>query len=232
MQDVTDMDTTETRRAAIRQALSLGFAVGISGLAFGATAVTSGLTVWQACALSLLAFTGASQFALAGVIASGGNLLAGTAGALLLSGRNALYGLRLAGVLGERGPRRLLAAQGVIDETTAIAVGQPDRGAARAGFWTSFATLYVLWNLTTLIGALGTGSLADPAALGLDVVAPAAFLAILWPRLAESWRARWTALAGVVIALAATPFLPSGVPVLLAAAAAVGATVLGGEGTK
>src|SRR6202035_5333677 len=103
----------------VRDGVGLGLAVGVSGIAFGAAAVSSGLSTWQACALSLLAFTGASQFALAGVVATGGSLLAGTAGAILLGSRNALYGLRLADVLRARGGRRLVAALGVIDETTA-----------------------------------------------------------------------------------------------------------------
>jgi predicted branched-subunit amino acid permease len=103
------------RPRPVRDGVGLGLAVGVSGVAFGAAAVSSGLSAWQACALSVLAFTGASQFALAGVIASGGGLLAGTAGAILLGSRNSLYGLRLADVLRPRGPRRLLAALGGSD---------------------------------------------------------------------------------------------------------------------
>src|SRR5450755_5042304 len=114
----------------VRDGLGLGLAVGVSGLAFGAAAVGSGLSAWQACALSLLAFTGASQFALAAAVAGGGSLIAGTAGAVLLGSRNALYGLRLADLLRVRGGRRLLAAHGVIDETTAVALAQPGAAAA------------------------------------------------------------------------------------------------------
>src|SRR5215469_5909708 len=139
----------------VRDGIGLGVAVGISGVAFGAAAVSSGLSAWQACALSLLAFTGASQFALAGVVAAGGSLLAGTAGAILLGSRNTLYGLRLAEVLQPRGPGRLLAAQGVIDETTAITLTQPDHAAGRKAFSATFCTLYLTWNLATLAGAIG-----------------------------------------------------------------------------
>ncbi len=162
--------------------MALGLAVGISGLAFGAAAVSSGLSPVQACAMSLLTFTGASQFALAGAVASGG-LAAGVAGAVLLGSRNTLYGLRLAGLLRVRGPARLLAAHGVIDETTAIALAQPTPAAARTGFRATFATLYVTWNLATLVGAVGAGRLGSPQSFGLDVVGPAAFLALIWPRL-------------------------------------------------
>ncbi|MGN9839436.1 AzlC family ABC transporter permease [Nonomuraea sp. H19] len=220
------MDQTTQRSAAVRDGLGVGLAVGLSGLAFGAAAITAGLTVPQACVLSLLTFTGASQFALTGAVGAGGDLVAATASALLLGGRNTLYGLRLADLLRVRGPRRLLAAHGVIDETTAVALAQPTPQAARAGFTATFAALYVTWNLTTLAGALGTSSLGDPGALGLDAVGPAAFLAILWPRLAASRELRLLAAAGAAIALCATPFLPAGVPVLLAALPTIGAALV------
>lgn len=213
------MEQTTHRSAAIRDGLGVGLAVGLSGVAFGAAAITSGLSVPQACVLSLLAFTGASQFALTGAVGAGGDLLSATSGALLLGGRNTLYGLRMADVLKVRGPRRLVAAHGVIDETTAVALAQPTPQAARAGFATTFGTLYVTWNLTTLAGALGTSALGDPGMLGLDVVGPATFLAILWPRLTASAELRLLAVGGVAIALLATPFFPPGVPVLLSALA-------------
>ena len=155
----------------------LGLAVGVSGLAFGAAAVSSGLSAWQACALSLLAFSGASQFALAAAVAGGGGLAAGTASAVLLGSRNTLYGLRLAGLLRVRGAARLLAAVGVVDECTAIALAQPDAAASRAGFRATFVSIYLTWNAATLAGAIGAGRLASPQDLGLDVVGPAAFLA-------------------------------------------------------
>ncbi|TDD18484.1 AzlC family ABC transporter permease [Nonomuraea diastatica] len=213
------MEQTTHRSAAVRDGLGVGLAVGLSGVAFGAAAVTAGLSVPQACVLSLLAFTGASQFALTGAVGAGGDLVAATLGALLLGGRNTLYGLRLADLLRVRGPRRLVAAHGVIDETAAVSLAQPTPEAARTGFATTFAGLYVTWNLTTLAGAYGTSFLGDPDMLGLDVVGPAAFLAILWPRLAKSAELRLLAATGAVIALCATPFLPPGVPVLLSATA-------------
>ncbi len=216
---------------AARDGIALGLAVGTSGLAFGAAAVASGLSVAQACVLSLAAYTGASQFALAAAVAGGGNLVAGTASAVLLGSRNGLYGLRLASLLGFRGPFRLLAALGITDESTAVALAQPaggqrGRAAARAGFLATFGSLYLTWNAATLAGALGAGRLGSPGSLGLDVVGPAAFLALLWPRLRDGRTERAVALAGAVIALAATPFCPPGLPVVLAAAAALGAALL------
>ena len=205
----------------VRDGIALGLAVGVSGLAFGAAAVSSGLSAWQACALSVLAFTGASQFALAGVIASGGSLLAGTAGAILLGSRNSLYGLRLADILRPRGPARFLTALGVIDETTAVTLAQPDPASARTAFSATFCCLYLTWNLATLGGALGAGRIGSPQTFGLDVVGPAAFLALIWPRLRAGRTERLVALAAVAIALGTTRLLPVGVPVILASTAAL-----------
>ena len=212
----------------VKDGLTLGIAVGTSGLAFGAAAVSSGLTAVQACVLSLLAFTGASQFALAGAVAAGGSLAAGTASAILLGSRNALYGLRLAGLLEARGAGRLLAALGVIDETTAVTLAQPDGTSARAGFRATFVSIYLTWNLATVLGALGAGRLGSPQDLGLDVVGPAAFLALIWPRLRAGWTERGVGVLGAAIALAATPLCPPGVPVILAASAALAGALAAG----
>ncbi|MGI9009287.1 MAG: AzlC family ABC transporter permease [Streptosporangiaceae bacterium] len=209
----------------VRDGVLLGAAVGVSGLAFGAAAVSAGLSVWQASALSLLAYTGASQFALAGTIAGGGSLLAGALGAILLGSRNALYSLRLSDLLRVRGLARLLAAQGVTDESTAVALIQPDRASARAAFGATFASLYLTWNLATLAGAIGAGRIGSPQSFGLDVIGPAAFLALIWPRLANGRTERAVAAGGALIALAATPLLPPGAPVILAAAAALAGTL-------
>jgi predicted branched-subunit amino acid permease len=208
----------------VRDGVLLGLAVGVSGLAFGAAAVSAGLSTWQACALSLLAYTGASQFALAGVIAGGGSLIAGSVGAILLGARNGLYGMRLAGLLRARGPVRLITALGVTDESTAIALAQRDRPTARAGFRATFITLYLTWNLATLAGALSAGRIGSPQSFGLDVIGPAAFLALIWPRLRSSGTDRAVALLGAALALAATPLLPPGAPIIVAALAAIAGT--------
>jgi predicted branched-subunit amino acid permease len=225
MADIAQEPPASPAAHAARDGVVLGLAVGTSGLAFGAAAASSGLTVAQACVLSLLAYTGASQFALAGAIAGGGSLAAGVAGAVLLGSRNGLYGLRLAGLLRARGPRRILAAHGITDESTAVALAQPGPAAARAGFWGTFTSLYLTWNLATLAGAASAGRLGSPAAFGLDVVGPAAFLALLWPRLREGRTERGVALAGAIVALGTTPFIPPGLPVILAATAALGAVL-------
>lgn len=205
----------------MRDSVGIGVAVGAAGLAFGTTAVTAGLSPAQAVFTSLFAFTGASQFALVGVVAGGGSLVAGVLGALLLGARNTLYGLRLADVLEWRGVRRAVAAHGVIDETTAVTLAQPDRASARLAFTTSYTVLGAFWVATTLVGAAATDRVHDIDALGLDVVGPAVFLGLLWPRLRAGGPSAWLVSGlGAGAALAATPFLPPGVPVLLAACTA------------
>lgn len=194
-------------------------AVGLSGFAFGVTAAGAGISVLQACVLSLLVFTGASQFALVGALAAGGNPFTAAAGAFFLGTRNAFYGLRLSQLLALPRPVRPLAAHWVIDETTAVALAQPDRKSARLGFTVTGLSLYVLWNLTTLLGALGAEALGDTDAWGLDAAGPAVFLALLAPMLKTATERAVAALA-VVLGLGLLPVLPAGLPVLVAALAA------------
>ncbi|SFL97534.1 Predicted branched-chain amino acid permease (azaleucine resistance) [Streptomyces pini] len=206
-------------RAVARDALGVGVAVGLSGFAFGVTSAGAGLSLAQTCALSLLVFTGASQFALVGALAAGGGPLTAAAGAFFLGTRNAFYGLRLSSLL--RLPRavRPAAAHLVIDETSLVALAQRDRRAARIGFTVTGITLYLLWNLTTLLGALGAAALGDTAAWGLDAAGPAVFLALLAPMLRTAAE-RATAGLAVLLGLGLLPVLPAGVPVLVAALAA------------
>lgn len=211
--------TSRDDRAVIRDALGVGLAVGLSGFAFGVTAAGAGITVAQACVLSLLVFTGASQFALVSALAAGGSPFTAAAGAFFLGTRNAFYGLRLSSLLRLSPGARLAAAHWVIDETYVVAVAQRDRHAARLGFTVTGATLFTLWNLTTLLGALGAEALGDTKAWGLDAAGPAVFLALLAPMLRSAVE-RATAGLAVVLGLGLLPVLPAGVPVLVAALAA------------
>ncbi|WSZ61168.1 AzlC family ABC transporter permease [Streptomyces canus] len=205
--------------AVVRDALGVGVAVGLSGFAFGVTSAGSGLTLTQTCALSLLVFTGASQFALVGALAAGGSALAAAAGAFFLGARNTFYGLRLSQLLALPRVLRPFAAQWVIDETAAVSLAQPTRRSARIGFAVTGLTLYVLWNLTTLLGALGADAIGDTRAWGLDAAGPAVFLALLAP-MVKSGTERVVAGLAVLLGLGLLPVLPAGVPVLAAALAA------------
>ena len=216
--------SSAVRSATVRDAIGLGLAVGLYGAAFGAAADTAGLNVWQAVSLSALMFTGASQFALVGVLGAGGGALAAVGSALLLGTRNTVYGVRLVPLLQPRRVlRRLGLAHWVIDETTAMSMAAPDRVLARVAFLATGSSIYLLWNAMTVVGALGAAALGGTARAALDAVVPAAFLALLWPRLRrtfpEAATQRKVALGGAVVALALTPFVPPGVQVIAAVVA-------------
>jgi len=198
-------------------ALGIGVATGVYGVSFGVLAVAAGLSPAKACAMSLLVFTGGSQYAAVGVIAAGGTAATAVVNALLLAVRNTAYGLSLASLLRGSWARRALGAQLVIDESTAMARAQAEPDAARGAFWLTGATVFVCWNLGTLAGALAGSGIGDPARYGLDAMFPAAFLALLAPQLRQAG-APAAALAGALIAVVALPLTPAGVPVLAAAA--------------
>lgn len=202
----------------VRDALVLGAAVGVFGVSFGVLATTAGLTTAQACAMSLLAFTGASQFAAVGVVAAGGSTASALGSALLLAARNAAYGVALAPTMADRRlGRRLLAAQLVIDESTALATAQPERRAREGAFWATGLSVFVLWNLGTLLGAVAGDAIGDPETFGLDAAFPAGFVALAVPHL-RGRRGRVAAVAGAAIALVLIPLAPAGVPIVAAAA--------------
>lgn len=208
------------RREVVRTALYVGGATGAYGISFGALSVASGLTVLQTQALSLLLFSGGSQFAVVGVLGAGGSGVAAVATSTLLGVRNGLYALQTSRFLGVSGVRRLAAAQLTIDESTAVGVAQPERPAQRLGFWLTGIAVFLGWNLMTLAGALVGNAIGDPRTYGLDAAAAAAFAALLWPRL-RSGDASATAVIAVFVALLTSPVLPPGVPVILAALAAL-----------
>jgi 4-azaleucine resistance transporter AzlC len=218
---VTEPETEpDDRRRIIRDSLGVGIATGTYGVSFGAVSVGAGLDVLQTCALSLLMFTGASQFALVGVLASGGAPVSGALAALLLGTRNTLYGLRLAPLLGWSGRRRVAAAHLLIDESTAMSVSRTTTADARTGFLTTGISIFVLWNLFTLVGAVAGTAIGDPRTYGLDAAVGAAFLALLWPRLRER-RNLVVGLLAALVALGAVPVTAAGVPVLVAGGVAL-----------
>lgn len=208
---------------ARQQAVAVSIATGAYAISFGALSVAAGLDLWQTMALSLLVFSGGSQFAFIGVIASGGTAAGAVLTSTFLGVRNGFYGVGLAPVLRPMGGmRRVWAAQMTIDESTAVALAQPadNLGARRAGFWWTGVGVFVLWNAVTVVGAVAGSHIADPADWGLDAAAAAAFLGLVWPRLA-SRRAQAVAGASAILALALTPVAPAGTPILAAAVIAV-----------
>ena len=212
--------TPSPRRAIVRQSISIALAVLPFGVAFGVTADRAGLSLAETMGFSALVFTGGAQFAAVSVLGDGGNVAAAVVAGVLLNLRLLAFGVVLARVL--VGPlwSRLLLSQLVIDETTAVATGQDDRDHARFGYLVCGITLFVLWNLATVAGFSVLGGADDVIeTAGIDVTIPAAFLALLWPRLAEVDQRR-AALAGAAVALVLTPFAAPGLPVIAAAVAA------------
>lgn len=210
-----DEEVSAAPRETFRDALSVALTVGSYGVAFGAAGVAAGFSVLQTCIFSLVAFTGASQFAAVGVMAAGGTALSAIAVATMLSTRNTLYGLQMAPRLRVKGLRRVAAAHLTIDESTGVALTQVPRGirAVRHGFWLTGAGVFVFWNIFTLVGALGAKALGNPAAWGLDAAVPAAFLGLLWPRLTTTFL-RVVAATSMAFALLVTPWLPAGLPII------------------
>jgi predicted branched-subunit amino acid permease len=200
----------------IRDAVGIGVASGAYALSFGAISIAAGLSLAQTCALSILMFTGASQFAFVGVVGAGGSAWAGAATAMLLGSRNALYGLRLSSLLNVSGLRRVAASHFVIDETTAMAIARDTPPESRFAFWATGFILFSFWNVGTLIGALATQVIPDPKALGLDAAPPAAFLALVAPRL-RGREPVAIAIGAAIVVLAVLPFVPPGVPLLIVA---------------
>lgn len=216
---------TGADRSITRDALAIGAAVGVFGATFGVLAVAAGLTPLQTQAMSLLVFTGASQFAAVGVIESGGTPAAAVGSALLLAARNGLYGVSLSRYVRGGRLRRLVGAQLVIDESTAMATAHPE--ATPRAFWVTGLSVFGFWNLGTLLGALGGEAIGDPTTLGLDAAFPAGFVALMAPHLRRR-DGRVAAAVGGAVAIVTVPFVPAGVPILLAAVGVVPGYLVGG----
>lgn len=200
-------------RDVVRASVVIGVASGIYAVSFGVLSVSAGASVLQTCLLSLLVFTGASQFSAVSVISAGGSVASAVSGGLLLAARNGVYGLALSPSIKGSLARRMLAAQFVIDETTAMTSAAPDQRSKDWAFWSCAVMLFACWNLGTLVGALA-GSSIDPETFGLDAAFPVVFVAMVAPHLATR-SGRRAALIGAAVTIVLTPFLPIGLPILL-----------------
>ncbi|MEY4900286.1 MAG: hypothetical protein RI895_708 [Actinomycetota bacterium] len=212
------------RKEIIGNAISIGVAVAMYGVSFGALGTTTGLTIPQTMALSLLMFTGASQFTLVSTLASGGTALTAVIASWLMGTRNAAYSMRMTPILKTRGFGRLVAVQLTIDESTAMGLAQDETAyegrASRLAFWATGLSVYVLWNLATFIGAVSVSAIGDPKTFGLDAAIAAGLFALVWPQIKSRIEIA-VALGGALIALTLTPFVSPGIPVLAAALVAV-----------
>ena len=207
------MSINQKKNPVDRTALSVAFTVGLYGAAFGAAGVTAGFSILQTCLLSILLFSGASQFAVVGIMGAGGSAISAIATATLLGFRNALYGLQMAPILKVGGLKRVLAAQITIDESTAVATLQENDEDRKRGFYVTGIGVYIFWNLFTYLGALGASTIGDPSVWGLDAAVPAAFCGLIWPRLKNKTQFLVSAIA-IAWALLLTPIAPAGIPII------------------
>jgi predicted branched-subunit amino acid permease len=218
--NTNSVDWQSARKEIVRNAASIGVAVAMYGVSFGALGTTTGLSIPQTMALSLLMFTGASQFTLVSTLASGGTALTAVVASWLMGTRNAAYSMRMNPILKTKGPGRLVAVQLTIDESTAMGLAQDEEAfdgrASRLAFWATGLSVYLLWNLATFIGALSVSTIGDPKSFGLDAAIAAGLFALVWPQI-KSRIDLSVALGGALIALALTPFVSPGIPVLAAA---------------
>lgn len=199
--------------AVERTSLSVAFTVGLYGAAFGAAGITAGFSILQTCLLSLLLFSGASQFAVVGIMGAGGSAASAIATATLLGFRNALYGLQLAPILKVTGLKRIIASQITIDESTAVSTLQSNDSDRKRAFYLTGFGIYIFWNLFTFLGALGTSAIGDPSVWGLDAAVPAAFCGLVWPRLKDK-RLFLISACAIILALLLTPITPAGIPII------------------
>ena len=207
-------------RGTLRAIALVCLADAIVGASFGAITVSGGMSLWVPIVMSLAVFAGGSQFAAVGVVLAGGGPVAAVTAGLVLNARLLPFGFAILDVLDGRWWTRLVGAHVMTDESVAFALGQHERQQRRAAFWTCGIALFVSWNLAVVLGALAAGAVGDTNAFGLDAAFPVVLLALVLPSLTDQ-STRRAALLGATVAVAATPFLPPGLPVLLALAGLV-----------
>jgi 4-azaleucine resistance transporter AzlC len=208
-------------RSTLRDIAMVCAADAIVGASFGAVTVAGGLSSWVPITMSVLVFAGGAQFAAASVVLAGGGAAAAVLAGLVLNARLLPYGFAVADAVEGRWWTRLAGAHLIVDESLAFTLRQRGQASRQATFWVCGLALFACWNAAVALGALaGAVWRPDTSALGLDAVFPAVLLALVLPTLADH-RTRNAALLGAGVAVAATPFLPSGLPALLALAGLV-----------
>lgn len=210
---------SQARRRLRRLAASVTAAVAPFGIVFGAAAATAGLTLWEAIGYSVFVFGGSSQFAAVEILGDGGSVASASVAGLLLNVRSLAFGVIMAPALAGTIWQRALMSQVMIDEATAVGTASDDHESRRYGYLLGGLGVFVVWNLTTVAGyVLFDGADDVIRDFGLDVAGPAAFLALLWPRLSDR-RQLAVAVLGGVIAVALVPLAAPGIPILASMAA-------------
>ncbi|MFR9751641.1 AzlC family ABC transporter permease [Nocardia sp. 004] len=201
-------------RSVLSGIVAVCLAVSVIGISYGATAVGAGFPFWLPILLGCVVLAGSSEFLFLGIVAAGGSPIAAVLAGLLVNARHLPYGLSVPEVVGS-GWWRPLGVHLMNDESVALAIAQPDARRMRAAYWVTGLGVLLAWPSGAAIGALLGAVVTDTAALGLDAVFPAVLLALVLPALRDR-KTRTAAGAGTAIAVACAPFLPIGMPVLLA----------------
>ena len=208
-----------TLERGVRRDIALTcLAVFFIGLSYGAVAAASGFPLWVPAAQSVFVLAGASEFLFIGIVAAAGSPIAAALAGLLVNARHLPYGLALPPGVTGRGWRRLAGTHVMNDESVVFALAQDDLPGKRAAYWACGLGVLVCWPGGAVLGALIGSAVHDTNSFGLDAMFPAVILALIVPDLRDRMTLR-AALAGAAIALVVTPFLPAGLPVLLALAA-------------
>ncbi|MGH3693116.1 MAG: AzlC family ABC transporter permease [Pseudonocardiaceae bacterium] len=203
-------------RGVLRDIALVWVAVGVIGLSYGATAAALGFPLWLPVVLGTLVLAASSEFLFIGIIAAGGSPIAAVLAGLLVNARHLPYGLSVPEVIGT-GWQRVLSTHLMSDATVVLALAQPDLARKRAAYWACGLGIAICWPLGACVGGLVGSVVPDTDAFGLDAAFPAVLLALILPALRQPGPLR-AALAGVALALGTTPFLPAGLPVLVALA--------------
>ena len=213
----------------MRDVALVALAVGVVGASYGAITVSQGFPWWTPTVMSVLVFGGASQFLFTGIVGAGGSAAAAVLAGLLINARHLPFGFVLADVFGAKWNRRLAGSYLLVDEVVAFTLAQSDPKRQRWTFATAGLSLYTCWHAGCLVGALAGSVIDDTDRYGLDAAFPAIILALVLPSLREPVN-RNPALVGAVVAVASAPFLPAGLPVLLALTGLLWSVVRRGRG--
>lgn len=200
------------------ESFTIGFTYFTAGFAVSVLHVTDGASPVLVMVAAFLVNSATSTLAFAAVVGGGGSAAAGVLSGWLVATRFGLFAAAIGPRLWPERWKRALGAHLAFDPPVALAQREPTDDGLRRVFVTSGLWLVIPWWTAAVLGSLVGDRLPDAEALGLDVLLPAMLLAIVWPQLKSGWL---VAVAAAVIALALVEVTPGGVPVLLAALAAL-----------
>jgi 4-azaleucine resistance transporter AzlC len=193
------------------------------GLAYGIVGVTVGLTPGETVLMSLLVFAGAAQFISLAMFADAAGLFAISFTTLLINLRHLLMGASLAPHMAPLSlPFKALLTFGLTDESYAVTIARirarnycPDYQLG------ANMSMYLVWNLSTLVGVALGNSIPDPLSWGVDFAMPVTFLALLLPRLKDRTSVTVCVVAAL-ISVSSMLLIPGKWYIIIATIAAIG----------